>query len=110
MLAWMTETEAKWSERVKEWRASRRTAEEFAEGRGFEGSTLRYWASRLKTGGTVNVAPSLARVVRRRHVVRPELARNEGLDVVVGTARIVVRRGFDAELLRAIAVALGGVR
>ena len=59
---------------------------------------------------TVNVAPSLARVVRRRHVVRPELARNEGLDVVVGTARIVVRRGFDAELLRAIAVALGGVR
>jgi hypothetical protein len=48
MLGRMNETEAKWAERVLEWRESGQAAEEFAEGRGFEASTLRFWASRLK--------------------------------------------------------------
>jgi len=48
MLGRMTETEAKWAARVLEWRESGKAAEEFAEGRGFEASTLRFWASRLK--------------------------------------------------------------
>jgi hypothetical protein len=38
----------KWAERVSERRQRGKSAEEFAESRGFEGSTLRYWSSRLK--------------------------------------------------------------
>jgi hypothetical protein len=33
--------DAKWFERVSEWRSSGRTAEQFAEGRGFESTTIR---------------------------------------------------------------------
>jgi len=48
----MTDTETKWSNRVQEWRASGKTPEEFAEGKGFEPSTLRFWASKLRQGKT----------------------------------------------------------
>jgi hypothetical protein len=41
MLAGMTETQEKWVERIREWRASGQTAREYAQGRGFEASTLR---------------------------------------------------------------------
>jgi putative endopeptidase len=45
----MAGTQARWAERVQAWRASGKTAEEFATGLNFEASTLRYWASRLKS-------------------------------------------------------------
>ena len=115
MLARMTSTEAKWAERVREWRASGKTAEEFAEAFEFEASTLRYWASRLKTGAD-KAGPVIAQVVRRR---RRSLSPQEGsatslpaheVEVVIGVARIVVRRGFDVELLREVAAALGSAR
>jgi hypothetical protein len=61
----MTSTQEKWSERVHDWRASGKTAEEFAAAFEFEASTSRYWASRLKTGAE-KPAPVLAQVVRRR--------------------------------------------
>ena len=60
----MTSTEAKWAERVREWRASGKTAEEFAAGFEYEVSTLRYWASRLKTGAE-RPALVIAQVVRK---------------------------------------------
>jgi hypothetical protein len=44
----MTETETKWSERVREWKASGQTAKAFALGREFKPSTLTYWAFRLR--------------------------------------------------------------
>jgi len=40
----MTETEAKWTERIREWKASGKSYDEFAEGQGFKGLTIRYWA------------------------------------------------------------------
>ena len=110
----MTETEAKWSDRVRDWRASGKTAEEFAGAFDFEASTLRYWASRLKTG-TEKATPVLAKVVRRRtRSVSPRAEAGPSaapeVEVVIGTARIVVRRGFDADLLRQVATALGVTR
>ncbi|WP_437634659.1 IS66 family insertion sequence element accessory protein TnpA [Sorangium sp. So ce854] len=39
-------TEAMWSERVRAWRESGETAEEFARSRGFAASTLHGWSSR----------------------------------------------------------------
>ncbi len=106
----MTETEAKWSDRVRDWRASGKTAEEFAGAFDFEASTLRYWASRLKTGAE-KATPVLARVVRRRaraasSRTQADSSASHEVEVVIGAARIVVRRGFDAELLRQVTEAL----
>lgn len=42
----MTETQKMW-ERVRDWRAGGKSAEEYAEGREFKASTLRYRASHL---------------------------------------------------------------
>jgi transposase len=111
-----TSTAAKWSERVREWRASGKTAEEFASAFEFEASTLRYWASRLKTEAAGVAVPTIARVVRRR--AQPsaslpglrEFSAERAVEVVVGSARILVRPGFDAELLRQVAAALGSLR
>jgi hypothetical protein len=109
----MKETEAKWAGRVAEWRQSGKTAEEFAEGRGFEGSTLRLWASRLKTriSETSEEAPvgvRMARVVRR---AAPETTPSDaGVVVEVGRARIIVRRGFDWSVLREVIESLQGGR
>ena len=114
----MIGTAEKWAERVREWRASGKTAEEYASGFDFEPSTLRYWASRLKSEATAakqTPAPTLVRVVRRRRPASQrrladtpgrEPAPEPAMEVVVGAARIVVRRGFDAELLRQVAAAL----
>jgi hypothetical protein len=102
----MTATEAKWSERVRAWQASGKTAADFASGQDFQASTLRYWSSKLRT----QRPPTLVRVVRGQpsdHVIS---AAGAELDVVVGSARIVVRRGFDPKLLREVAAALGGSR
>lgn len=112
MLARMTSTQAKWAERVRDWRASGKTAEEFAGSLDYKASTLRYWASHLKTSAEKPASPILAQVVRRRArsaSSRPPAASPE-VEVLIGTARIVVRRGFDVQLLRDVAAALASGR
>ncbi len=47
----MTETEAKWTERVQQWRDSGLTARKFSTGRGFSAGGLRHWAHRLSRRG-----------------------------------------------------------
>jgi len=101
----MTATEAKWAERVRRWRASGKTAPEFARGQGFESSTLRYWASRLK-----QLPQSLSKPVPRVRMLRvrrmPRRADVESMVVAVGAARVEVRPGFDGALLREVVEAL----
>jgi|SRR5271170_3708157 hypothetical protein len=113
MLPRMTATQTKWSERVQAWRASGKTADEYASAFEFQASTLRYWASRLKTESAEKPAV-IARVVRRQSralvVERGDAGVQAEVEVAVGEARIIVRRGFDAELLRQVAAALGGAR
>ena len=107
----MTGTEAKWSARVREWEAAGGTAVEFAQGRGFEASTLRYWASRLRHPERYSAV--VAKPTRRVRMVRVTPAvtvREETLDVVIGAARVVVRAGFDGALLRKVVDALGGAK
>jgi hypothetical protein len=107
----MTDTEAKWTERVSEWKASGRTAKEFAEGRDFKASTLVYWASCLRTG--VGGAPRAKKREPRIRMVRvvPAATRSEdAITIAVGTARVAVRAGFDPILLRQVVVALGAAR
>lgn len=105
----MTETESKWTERVREWRAGGLSAPEYAKGRGFEASTLRWWASRLDRG-VLPASPAkpkpqvrMARIVR----VRASNLTTDSLTVRVGSARVDVRPGFDPGLLRELVAALG---
>lgn len=117
MVTRMTDTEKKWSERVSAWRASGETAEEFAETAGFEPTTLRYWASRLKSRKAAAAPAAVPRPVAMARVVRPgktahEMERSRDdlgqLVVAIGEARIVIGREFDPALLRDVVAALGG--
>ena len=104
----MTETETKWSERIRDWRASGKSAEEYAEGRGFKGSTLRFWASKLRQVASVG-APASApkRRVRMMRVVPRSAWSQAAIEIAVGSARVMVRNGFDVSLLRQVIAALG---
>jgi hypothetical protein len=107
----MTGTESKWAERVREWKASGRTAKAFAEGRDFKASTLVYWASCLRRGRVGAARPqkrqSRVRMVRMVAAAKPA---SGSLTVRVGTAQVEVRSGFDRVLLRELLDALGGPR
>jgi hypothetical protein len=107
----MTETETKWSERVREWKSSGRTAKEFAEGRDFKASTLVYWASCLRTGigGAPRGKKREARV-RMMRVVPSAVRTDDSIVVAIGGARVAVRAGFDPSLLRQVVQALGDRR
>jgi len=109
----VTENEARWAERVAEWRQSGKSAMVFAAGREFTASSLRYWATKLKSTARPP-APAFARIVRPGPVAGIEARRppseNDGVEVIVGDARIVVRRGFDPVLIRELVSALGESR
>lgn len=89
--------EAKWRERVEAWQRSDQSAPDFCAGKGFQASTLRYWASRLRRIEREAASVRIARVVR---------ATDAGVDtpivVELGGARVGVRRGFDRDTLRAL--------
>lgn len=108
------ETAAKWAERVRGWRASGASAASFAAGQGFAASTLRWWDSKLTQAAKPPVA--MARVVRSaagKPAAAAEVAASPNaptLTLEVEGVRIVVRRGFDAELLRQLVHAIGGAR
>jgi hypothetical protein len=113
----MTGTERKWVERVHEWKDSGKRAEEFATGRPYKASTLRWWATKLRRGperssewGADSIP--MARVVRRSHPRELELGPADiaarGVVVEVSGARIAVTRGFDAELLSEVVRVLAG--
>jgi len=78
-----------WAKRVAAWRASGQSADEYAAGRGFAGSTLRWWSSHLGRRG-----PALVRVVPIA-----ERPRDATLELSVGDVRVLVRADFDRGLL-----------
>lgn len=97
-----TATEARWAARVEAWGNSGESATMFVQGKEFSASALRYWKSRLRRldrGNDVRIA----RVVR----TAPATAVDTPIVVELGPARIGVRRGFDAETLRAVVELLG---
>ena len=94
-------TEETWAKRVEAWRASGETADVFAQGQGYEGSTLRWWSSRLG-----RASPQFLRLVPKASAVQVDA----GLVVEVGHARVRVMAGFDTKLLAEVVAALGGDR
>lgn len=97
-------TEAKWAERVRAWRASGETAQEFAQRQGYAASTLHVWSSRL----TRAEAPRFLRLVPKAKAT-PVTSAAE-LVVEVGSARVRVAAGFDSALLADVVRVLGGDR
>jgi hypothetical protein len=90
-----------WAERIRAWRASGQAASEFAAGKGYEPSTLRWWASRLRREEPLRLVPVVA---------RPSSSADTMGSVVVevGGARVRVTAGFDGALLSQVVRALGG--
>jgi hypothetical protein len=103
-----TETRARWRERVRSWRASGKTAEEFSAGHGFPASTLRWWSSRL---GREAVPP--APMVRLARLVRPPAAEGPPpcgailIELRDIAARITVELGSDRATLAMVMDVLG---
>lgn len=112
----MSETEAKWVERLKEWQDSGRTAEEFAAGKPYKASTLKWWRTQLqrhqKVGGPTREraqAIPMARVVRRAGPRAPTTSAvgGDGMVVEISGARISIARDCDLEFLTKVVRALG---
>lgn len=97
-------TDAIWTSRVTAWRASGQTAPQFAAGKGFAASTLRYWASKLKRQGSEGAAVTFARVERL------EAAGARPVTIVLREARIEVFADTDEAALEKALRALGGAR
>jgi len=86
-------TEQVWAERVRSWRDSGESAETFAEGKGYAGSTLRFWASRLGR----STAPRVVQLVPKSQTAGS--ASTSDIELEVSGVRVRVRHGFDRELL-----------
>ena len=95
-------TKQQWAERVRAWRASGEEASAFAAGRGYEASTLRWWASRLGRDEALRIVPVVTRA--------PSSEARVDIIVEVGGARVRVTSGFDGALLAQVVRALGGAR
>jgi len=114
----MTKTDEKWFERIRQWRESGKTAEEFTVGQPYKASTLKWRAAELQRradggkpygkGGAEPDAVRLTRVVTRGR--DSSSAGTGGLVVEVSGARIALSRGFDAGLLTDVVRALGAAR
>ncbi len=96
-------TKQKWEARVQAWRASGQDASAFVVGKGFEASTLRWWASRLGRDEPLRIVPVVA---------RSSSAARGDVVVEVGDARVRVTPGFNGALLAEVVRALsaGGGR
>ena len=94
-------TRAEWADRVKRWRASEQTSQEFAARELVNPSTLLWWSSRLLREGRKKAA--FVEVAS----LPPALSVKKGLEVVVRErVRIRVSEAFDPELLRQVVAAL----
>jgi hypothetical protein len=112
----MTETEAKWVERLREWQGSGKKAEEFAAGKPYKASTLNWWRTELQRRGVVQgqtrqrrKSIPMARVVRNVGTRMPttSAAMADGMVVEISSARISIAQGSDMELFAKVIRILG---
>jgi hypothetical protein len=107
----VTSKEAQWSGRVQEWKHSGQPLREFANGKPYKASTLRWWATRLRgMPRSTRSGDSEVRLI----ALRPAAPSGESRDatrvwVEMGSVRIGVQPGFDAKLLREVVEALKGI-
>lgn len=94
----MSDARTVWKQRIASWRASGESAEKFSAGRGFAASTLKWWASKLRSEATVTPVVRVAQLVRSpaERVGGHGSIVVEGLDTRV---RITIEPGADRDAL-----------
>lgn len=90
-------TEEEQRREVEGWKASGESGAAYARARGYSHSSLTNWAAKARESSKV-MGPRIVRVEIER--------RASELVVEVGAARVRVRAGFDARLLRDVVSAL----
>lgn len=120
MLSRMTkQTRERWEARIREWRESGKSAEDFAADKDYEASSLRWAVSRLgseekareATATEVQSRPRGTSIATPRFApvhVRRTAATSAEMVVEVGGAQIRVARGMDMALLGDVVHALRG--
>jgi hypothetical protein len=96
----MTDARTMWKQRVASWRASGQSAERFSGARGFKASTLKWWASKLRS-------ESSAPILRVAQLVRsPDGGSRERSAVVVEAldtrVRITIEPGAEHETIATV--------
>ncbi len=105
----MSEEQRTWRDHVEMWRASGQTQAAYAASAGLKTTTLVYWLKRARLEGKAET--NLSTSLTPMRMVRVKTAcSSDSFVVSVGPARIEVRKGFDAVLLRDILHALGDKR
>lgn len=107
--------EAEWAKRVAAWQKSGLRAEAFVKGKDYRAKTLVWWSSELRRRARRRSEPKSASLAQSKGNIRLARAvlkttRSKALLVRVGSAEVVVERGFDGELLSEVVQALGGTR
>lgn len=90
-----------WAKRVEGWRRSGLSAMAFAQREGFNGYTLRWWASELRRAPIIDdLRPKFVEVLMP---AAPVLAESALIEVVVRDGlRLVVPNNFDESTLRRV--------
>ena len=106
-------TEDLWRSRLEACEASGLSVAEFARRNGFHQTTLSRWKRVLAAKSkppTTSLVLSRARPGSPARVSAPSAREGDGsIELAFGSLTIRVRRGFDAELLRAVLAAVTGI-
>lgn len=119
-------TREKWAGRIRDWRASGKSAEDFVADKDYEAASLRWAASQLGESASHAEPKQAAAATRRRarvasapkalaprfapvRVRRPTAPPVGEMVIEVGGARIRVARGADMTLLGQVVRAVQGV-
>lgn len=102
----MSDARTIWKQRVASWRASGESAEKFSTGRGYAASTLKWWASKLRSEAAATPVVRVAQLVRSpaERVGRQGSIIVEGLDTRV---RITIEPGADRDALALVLDVVG---
>ena len=104
----MRTSEEQWAERVRAWRDSGSTGEEFAKSIGCRVSALYLWKGELVRWSAKGVTAPSGRRETLARVLRREDSPREVCEVRVANAVIALRQGEGPLLLREVVSALAG--
>lgn len=91
-----------WRAEIQRWEESGKDAEAFADGKGYSPKTLKWWRAELKRERNDGAAPAVRAVALVPARVVPAGRDGAPIWIEVNGARVEVRRGFDAGLLREV--------
>jgi hypothetical protein len=95
-----------WKERVEAWKASGKSAVEFATGQAFAATTLQRWAYTFRGAKKKTTSGAAAGLTILPAVRRGAAAGGGHVAIEAGGVRVLVEPGFDAKLLREVIFAL----